>query len=256
MNSILQELLDSTRRLLPYGRQRRQLILLVLIASGLPIVELLITKIIVVMILDGDNYSTNEIIVIGSALTLALVLVKVANYFQKVSRVNFFDRAFKNIDKKNGVSTGGWKWATAFETINLLTFLTQITFATTFFFLLEPLIAAANLLFVILTIEAVGRIFQKQNLEQRKFVDMKLNKEFVDVSVALSGRIKSAELGTLLASASMAFMIGILIILSWLDFTTLPNTVVCFFGLRMINSNLSSLSSSLMRLARARAQSS
>lgn len=256
MNSILQELLDSIRRLLPYGRQRRQLTLLVLIASGLPIVELLITKIIVVMILDGEDYSTNEIIVTGCALTLALVLVKVANYFQKVSRVKFFDRAFKNIDKRKGVSTGGWKWATAFETINLLTFLTQITFATAFFFLLEPLIAAANLLFVILTIEAIGGIFQKQNLEQRQFVDMKLNKELVDVSVALSGRIKSAELGTLLASASMAFMIGILIILSWLDLTTLPNTVVCFFGLRMINSNLSSLSSSLMRLARARAQSS
>jgi hypothetical protein len=53
----------------------------------------------------------------------------------------------------------------------------------------------------------------------------------------------------------MIFLLGALLFFSYQGEINPANTIVLFFGLRMQNSSLSSLSTALMRFARARTHS-
>ncbi len=68
-------------------------------------------------------------------------------------------------------------------------------------------------------------------------------------------RIQQAEFGTLLASAGVVVLFGLLIWFSISGMISLSNTIVFFLGLRLQNTTFSSVSSALMRFARAKANS-
>jgi hypothetical protein len=68
-------------------------------------------------------------------------------------------------------------------------------------------------------------------------------------------RIKSGEIGVLMAGASFLLSIGILIYFSFGQSISPAHSIVLFFGIKMQSSSLSMLSTSLMRFARARANS-
>jgi hypothetical protein len=73
--------------------------------------------------------------------------------------------------------------------------------------------------------------------------------------VRVGTRIKSGEIGILLSGIAMIFMLGALFYFNYIGDISASNTVVLFFGLRMQNSNLSGISTGLMRFARARTHS-
>jgi hypothetical protein len=56
----------------------------------------------------------------------------------------------------------------------------------------------------------------------------------------------------LLAGFASILLLGVLVYLNYRDEISASNTVVLFFGLRMQTSNLSSISTGLMRFARAK----
>jgi hypothetical protein len=68
-------------------------------------------------------------------------------------------------------------------------------------------------------------------------------------------RIKSGEIGVLIAGASFLLSIGILIYFSFGQSISPAHSIVLFFGIKMQSSSLSMLSTSLMRFARARVNS-
>jgi hypothetical protein len=71
----------------------------------------------------------------------------------------------------------------------------------------------------------------------------------------LGSRIQSAEFVTLLASIFTVVLIAILIAFGVSGITELSNTIVFFLGLRLLNTTYGSLAGSLMRFARAKANS-
>mgnify|MGYP006279208981 FL=1 len=63
------------------------------------------------------------------------------------------------------------------------------------------------------------------------------------------------EFGILIAGISMIVLLGALLYFNYVGEIEAGNVVVLFLGLRMQNSNLSGISTGLMRFARARTHS-
>ena len=85
--------------------------------------------------------------------------------------------------------------------------------------------------------------------------DERRAKEEVTPAERLGVRIQQAEFGTLLASAGVVVLFALLIWFSISGMISLSNTIVFFLGLRLQNTTFSSVSSALMRFARAKANS-
>lgn len=255
MKRIAVELWQSSRLIVPKGKYRLQLILLVVIAAIIPVTELLVAKLFTDLVIDGANRPFIEIALAVSLFALLFIATRVANYAQKTYRVKFFDRAFDADDREKSSQKESWEWAMALELVNVLSFLTQLVVMLGFFFFLSPSFAALSLAAALVILEVMGRIFRKQQIKQRGFVEKKRAKKTVTPAERLGTRIRSAEFATLLASLLVVTLMGALILFSLQGLISLSNTIVLFLGLRLLNTTFSSISSALMRFARAKANS-
>jgi hypothetical protein len=255
MKKLAQELWRSSRLLVPTRKYRYQLILLVLIAAAIPVTELLVAKLFTDLVIDGANKPVSLIVVNLLIFGLLFIATRVANYIQKTYRVRFFDMAF-GADKREKTAQGeSWEWAMALELVNILSFTVQAFVITAFFFFLNPLMASITLVMVFILLEVMGRVFMFQMKTQRDFVEKRRAKEVVTPAERLGSRIKSAEFATLLASFFIVALMVLLVVLSIQGVVSLSSTIVFFLGLRLMNTTFSSISSALMRFARAKANS-
>ena len=255
MKKLSTELWQSSRLLMPTRRFRLQLMLLVLIAAAIPVTELLVAKLFTDLVIAGANISLLELTLNLGLFGLLFVATRVANYLQKTYRVKFFDKAYDADTRERSAQKESWEWAMAMELINTLSFLTQMLVIAGFFFLLSPSFAAITLFFVLVLIQVLGRIFASQQITQREFVEKRRAKEPVTPAERLGSRIRSAEFATLLGSFFMVTLMVLLVVFSLQGLISLSSTIVFFLGLRLMNTTFSSLASSLMRFARAKANS-
>jgi len=255
MKRMTQELWQSSRLLVPVNKHRFQLVLLVIIAAAIPVTELLVAKLFTELVISGADRPVAEIVVAVAMFAALFIATRSANYLQKTYRVKFFDRAFGADTREKSNQKESWEWAMALELVNVLSFLTQLFVMVAFFFFLDPIFAGINLLIVLVILAVMGRLFRKQQILQRGFVEKKRAKEAVTPAERLGSRIQSAEFGTLLASMMVVAMMGLLILFSLQGMISLANTIVFFLGLRLMNTTFSSVSSALMRFARAKANS-
>jgi len=255
MKKLAQELWQSARLLVPTNKFRAQLILLVLIAAAIPVTELLVAKLFTDLVIDGANKPLSTIIINLVIFGLLFLATRVANYIQKTYRVKFFDRAF-GADKREKTAQGeSWEWAMALELVNVLSFMVQAFVITAFFFFLNPLVASVTLVMILILLQVLGRVFAYQLVTQRGFVEKKRAKEVVTPAERLGSRIKSAEFATLLGSVFIVILMVLLVVFSLQGVISLSSTIVFFLGLRLMNTTFSSISSALMRFARAKANS-
>jgi hypothetical protein len=133
--------------------------------------------------------------------------------------------------------------------------LTQLGVVILFFIYFNPIFGLVDLIVVLVVLQLIGRIFAKQIKEQRNFSNARKLKKKVLPADKFRTRIKSGEVGILYSGIAMIVLLGLLIYLSYQGEISAANTVVLFFGLRLQNSGLSSMSTSLMRFARARTHS-
>jgi hypothetical protein len=250
MSSLLWK---SARQMIPKGKYRWQLILLVIIAAAIPVTELLVAKLFTDLVVSGSGKSAAEITTSVVLFALLFATTRVANYVQKTYRVKFFDKSFGANERTTTANAASW--AMALELVNVLSFITQMMVIATFFFFLDLTFAAINLAFLLVLLQVIGVLFVRQFKTQRSFVQKRRAKEVVTPAERLGARIQQAEFGTLLASAGVVVLFVLLIVLSINGAISLANTIVLFLGLRLQNTTFSSVSSSLMRFARAKAQS-
>ena len=177
------------------------------------------------------------------------IMVKDEKHYDK------FDKAFGADTREKSKTKESWEWAMGLELVNVLSFLTQLFVIAFFFFALSPLFAGLNMLMVLLVLQVMGVLFKRQLKKQRGFVEKKRAKKEVTPAERLGSRIQQAEFGTLLASFGVVVLLGVLIWFSLDGVVSLSNTIVLFLGLRLQNTTFSSVSSSLMRFARAKANS-
>ena len=255
MKKLAQELWQSARLLVPTNKFRAQLVLLILIAAAIPVTELLVAKLFTDLVIDGANKPLSAIIINLLIFGLLFLATRVANYIQKTYRVRFFDKAFGADKREKSAQGESWEWAMALELVNVLSFMVQAFVITAFFFFLNTIMAGVTLVMILILLQVLGRIFMFQMSTQRGFVEKRRAKEVVTPAERLGSRIKSAEFATLLASFFIVVLMVMLVVFSIQGIVSLSSTIVFFLGLRLMNTTFSSISSALMRFARAKANS-
>ena len=246
-------MIEGFRHLFPRGRFRFVLVVLSMIAAAISVSELLVMKFFATLVLHEGDFDRS---VLGWAIVgffIFFVMTRFGQYYQRNYRVKALARSFRAAKKEKTTKEESREWSMAFELTNILSLGAQLVAIILFFLLLNPLIAALNVLILLVILQVVGRIFQKQiavqaalNAEGRKKV--KPDKRY-------GTRIKAAETGALISGAGMLVLLAILLYLSIDGEITPANTLVIFLGARLQNSVISNGSRSLMRYAKSNSRS-
>ena len=255
MKVILWNLRKSLLELFPTNKYRVILISLSLLAASISVSELLVAKFFTEIILHEGELSRNELIFFVIFFFLFYGLTRAGQFFQRIYRLRVFEKAFKASDSEVTNFQDNWRWSLAIELTNILATLTQLGVVVLFFIYFNPLFGLVDLIIVLIVLQLIGRIFAKQIKEQRNFSNARKLKKKVSPAEKFRTRIKSGEVGILYSGIAMIILLGLLLHLSYQGKISPANTVVLFFGLRLQNSGLSSMSTSLMRFARARTHS-
>ena len=229
--------------------------LLVLIAAMIPVTELLVAKLFTDLVIAGNSRPITEIILQLLLFAVLFVSTRIANYMQKTYRVKFFDKAFGADTREKSSTKESWEWAMGLELVNALSFITQMFVIASMLIVLTPNFGLLNLLLIVLVLQLMGVIFKRQLKKQRGFVEKKRAKKTVTPAERLGSRIQQAEFATLMASFGVVVLLAVLIWFSLEGWVSLSNAIVLFLALRIQNTTFSSVSSSLMRFARAKANS-
>jgi hypothetical protein len=226
-----------------------------LLAASISVSELLVAKFFTEIILHEGELSNRELIIFVVFFFLFFGLTRAGQFFQRIYRLKVFEKAFKASESEITNFQDNWRWSLAIELTNILATLTQLGVVILFFIYFNPIFGLVDLIVVLVVLQLIGRIFAKQIKEQRNFSNARKLKKKVLPADKFRTRIKSGEVGILYSGIAMIVLLGLLIYLSYQGEISAANTVVLFFGLRLQNSGLSSMSTSLMRFARARTHS-
>ena len=239
----------------PTRKLRLILVSLVLIAAFVSVSELAVAKLFTSIILKEDSMDKSTLILLVVLFFIFFALTRTGQFFQRIYRLRVFDKAFQVSDEELSYSKENWRWSLAIELSTVLSTLTQMGAVMVLFIYFNPIFALLNAVVVLVTIAILGRLFEKQIKAQRGFVQARKRKDPVANSIRVSTRIKMGEFGILIAGISMIVLLGALLYFNYVGEIEAGNVVVLFLGLRMQNSNLSGISTGLMRFARARTHS-
>ncbi len=255
MLALPRALAQTYQDLVPRGRHRWRLLSLVLVGAAIPLTELLVTKIFTDVITGGTTQSLAEL---APQLVLFAVLflgTRVAHYAQRIDRVRFLEAAFGADERAFPANVESWRWALGLELVTILTATIQVFVMAACFVLLAPVFGVVNVVLIAVLAEILGRLFTRQSVEQRRYVESGRARARIATHVRVRSRIVSAEVGGLISAVGVLLLLVVLLAMSINGLVSPANTIVLFLGLRMQNSTLSTLSGSVMRFARARANS-
>ena len=249
---LVRIVLKTFLALFPKGKHRNRAILLAGIATIVPLSQLFVIRIFSNLILHGKDEPI-ESLVVNFVLFLSLFGVShIATYWQKTYRVKVFNDALNSRPGTRSKMSESWDWALTFETNNLLHTFTQILVLGAFFIYVNWQSGLVNVVLILGTMMIIKYMFIKQTATQEAFALAQRNKQPVTSFAKVAARIKSAEMGTLVANAAFVVSLTTLLLFSFQG-TLLPaDAVMLFLGFRMQNSNLGQTSGSLMRFARAK----
>lgn len=255
MQKIYNEMTSSLVHLFTTSKSRLILLFLILLASIISVSELLVTHFFTKLILERDDVDDSKIKYLLVFFFLFLALTRFGHYLQRIYRIQLFDKSFKNNKKNKSNAEESWQWALAFELSTILGIVVQLIAIILFFIYLNVSYGLINFLIVAIVLQFLSYLFSKQIQIQKSLSKSQKNNKSISSSVKVMARIKSGEIGVLMAGASFLLSIGILIYFSFDQSISPAHSIVLFFGIKMQSSSLSMLSTSLMRFARARANS-
>ena len=181
--------------------------------------------------------------------------IKEAYVGETTDGISRMSNHLKNDKKNKSHAEESWQWALAFELSTILGIVVQLIAIIIFFIYLNVSYGLINFLIVAIVLQFLSYLFSKQIQIQKSFSKSQKNNKSISSSVKVMARIKSGEIGVLMAGASFLLSIGILIYFSFGQSISPAHSIVLFFGIKMQSSSLSMLSTSLMRFARARVNS-
>jgi len=255
MQKIYNEMVSSLIGLFTTAKSRFILLFLILLASIISVSELLVTHFFTRLILERDGVDESKTKYLLVFFFLFLALTRFGHYLQRIYRIKLFDKSFKSDRKDKSHEEESWQWALAFELSTILGIVVQLIAIIIFFIYLNVSYGLINFFIVAIVLQLLSYLFSKQIKIQKSFSKASKNNKNVSNSVKVMARIKSGEIGVLIAGASFLLSIGILIYFSFGQSISPAHSIVLFFGLKMQSSSLSMLSTSLMRFARARVNS-
>lgn len=249
---LVRIVLKTFLALFPKGKHRNQAIGLAAIATIVPLSQLFVIRIFSNLILDGKDQPFEKLAV-DFALFLSLFgLSHIATYWQKTYRVKVFNEALSSRPGVRSKVSESWDWALAFETNNLIHTFTQMLVLGIFFTVVNWQSGSVNAALVLAAMMLIKYMFVKQTATQEAFALAQRNKQPVSAFEKVAARVRSAEIGTLVANAAFVVSITALLLFSIQGTLAPADAVMLFLGFRMQNNNLGQTSGSLMRFARAK----
>lgn len=251
---IAREMVAGFRHLFPHGRFRWILIALSLIAAAISVSELLVMKFFSTLVLHEGDFDRELLIWAIVGFFVFFVVTRVGQFFQRNYRVKALERAFSRSGQERNTRQENREWAMAFELTNVMSYGTQLVAILGFFFILNPIISAFNLLIILVILQSVGIIFKKQLVVHARLNAPEPGKK-VKPHQRHGERIRAAEKGALVSGAGMLALLALLLYLSISGDITPANTLVIFLGARLQNSVINNTSQSLMKYARNNSRS-
>jgi hypothetical protein len=245
--------LKTFRWLFPKGKHRNRAILLACIATIVPLSQLFVIRIFSQMILEGHSEPLSKTIINFILFFGLFAISHIATYWQKTYRVKVFNDALSSRPGWRSKMTESWDWALTFETNNLLHTFTQVLVLAGFFIYVNWQAGLVNFALTLITMQIIKMMFVKQQVTQEGFALAQKKNQPVSAGTKVSARIKSAELGSLVANGVFVVSLGVLLAFSYLGAVAPADAVMLFLGFRMQNNNIGQTSGSLMRFARAKA---
>jgi hypothetical protein len=249
---IVQQVLKTFALLFPKGTHRNRALLLALIATIVPLTQLFVIRIFSHMITKGADEKLDHAVLNFVAFFGLFGLTHIATYWQKTYRVKVFNDAISSNTDRRSKMTESWEWALAFETNNLLHTFAQIVVLAAYFIFVSWQVGLVNCILILGTMQFVKIMFHKQIETQEGFAIAQRKKQPATAFDKVRARIRSAEIGILIANGAFIVSLGALLVFSYLGKITAADAVMLFLGFRMQNNNLGQTSGSLMRFARAK----
>lgn len=261
MYYLISQVLKTFRKLFPKGKHRNRAIWLAAIATIVPLTQLFVIRIFTHMITKGPDEELSKTVINFTVFFGLFAISHLATYWQKTYRVKVFNDALTSREGWRSKVTESWDWALAFESNNLLHTFTQVIVLAAFFISVNWKAGLINAALILITMQFIRVMFKKQMETQAAYALAQKKKEGVENVTRIKSRIQSAEIGTLVANASFILSLAVLLILNHIkgpdgqSEVGIPDAVMLFLGFRMQNANLGQTSGSLMRFARAKANS-
>jgi hypothetical protein len=251
---LVRLVLQTFSSLFPKGKHRNRALALAAIATIVPLSQLFVIRIFSHMIVQGSKAPLNETIIQFVLFFGLFALSHLATYWQKTYRIKVFNDELSSRTGWRSKITESWDWALTFETNNLLHTFTQVLVLAAFFISVSWEAGLVNFVLILFTMQIIKIMFVKQTATQEGFALAHKKQENISAATKVGARIKSAELGTLVANGVFVVSLGVLLAFSYMGRLAAADAVMLFLGFRMQNSNLGQTSGSLMRFARAKAQ--
>ena len=255
MKLIFSELLWALRNLFSKRKHKLLLLGLVLLAAVISVAELGVAKAFTTIALAEDKIDKKTLILLVIAFFIFFALTRIGQYGQRIYRLRVFEKYLKVPSAKVTRAKENSSWNLALELSNLLGSFTQLIVISTLFMFFNLLFVGLSLLIFLIVLTVLGNLFKKQLEYQRKFVLLAGKKEHESSAITVKTRIQLGELGGLISGFGMMILMAGLLSLSYFGDMSSEDTIILFLGLRMQSGNLTEISKSLMRFARARAQS-
>jgi hypothetical protein len=254
---MLAHLLAAFSRLFTTRRSQLVVGLLVVVTATLPVAEMLVLKLFSSLIINGPEtftQDTNDAILKIGIFFLAFGVTRAAHHLIRLVRVRVFRDGFDVSGRTRSPSQESWEWALAFELSGVLVSLVQaVMFAALFLFIDWPT-GVLNLLVSVVVLALVSAIYRRQLSLQRTYVTVGHRPVSVAIPQRVGDRVRDAEFGAMLASAAMVLVLAYMLLRTLLGDITTADAIVLFLGLRLLAGQLGTLSSSIMRFARASAR--
>ena len=253
MTHFFKVLLNSSGAIFPRARDKLLLTLLTFAGALISISELGIAKIFTEIVVEERPATFGPIALITLFLMLSLA-ARLSHYFQRTKRIQIFSKSIYATNFKN--KENSWDYSLAMEISNIFSHLLQVFIVIFFIIYLSSEVGFVTLLAVFTIFIVYGRLFTRQEEFQKNAFRSKFLKEVISTESRVFSRVKSGELGSLISGLIAILLLLVLLIGHELSLISTAGSIVSFFAIRLLGTNLNSLSSSTMRFARALVNSS
>lgn len=253
MINFFSSLTKSSRAIFP--RLKDKLLLAVLIGAGalISISELGIALMFTEIVIEKRLEVFSQFALIAGFLILSL-LARLSHYYQRTQRVRMFSKAIHATSFRN--KENSWDYSLAMEIFNIYSHTLQVLIIIVFLTYISFETGLVTLFATFFVMAVLGALFIKQEDFQKQAFRSKFINEKISTESRVFSRVKSGEIGALVAGVVSVALLLLLLIGHVLNLISTADAVVTFFSIRLLGTNLSSISSASMRYARALINSS
>ena len=253
MNHFFTSLFRSSQAIFPRVEDKLLLALLTCAGALISISELGIAKIFTEIVVEERPATFAPLALIATFLVLSL-LARLSHYYQRTQRVRLFSKSILATNFKN--KENSWDYSLAMEISNIFSHLFQVMIIITFLIYLSFQIGLLTFFASLSILVVFFFFFTKQEEFQKQAFRAKFIKEKISTESRVFSRVKSGELGALVSGVITVALLLFLLIGHELNLISTAGAVVSFFAIRLLGTNLNSLSTAAMRYARALVNSS